>query len=111
MRVPKCTVRRPMTASQRTRRLPPQPRAFAVRTNSAEWGQCAAAHRDRLTAMATKKEYGISIVPNPPQAVSPTHDGAVSDGRSEADAMGVDDWLTEDHTHVVKLASHRPPDN
>jgi hypothetical protein len=39
--------------------------------------------------------------------MSPTHDAAVSDGRSEADAMGVDAWLTEDQTHVVKIASPR----
>ena len=56
------------------------------------------------------REHEISIVPNAPHATSPTHDAAVSTGRSEADAMGVDAWLTEDHTHVVKIASHREPD-
>ena len=56
------------------------------------------------------REHEISIVPNAPHATSPTHDAAVSDGRSEADAMGVDAWLTEDQTHVVKIASHRTPD-
>jgi hypothetical protein len=56
------------------------------------------------------REHEISIVPNPPHTVSPTHDAAVRDGRSEADALGVDAWLTEDKTHVVKIASHRPPD-
>jgi hypothetical protein len=35
---------------------------------------------------------------------------SVSDARSEADAMGVDAWLTEDHTHVVKIAANRLPD-
>ena len=56
------------------------------------------------------REHEISIVPNAPHAMSPTHDAAVSDGRSEADAKGVDAWLTEDQTHVVKIASHRAPD-
>jgi hypothetical protein len=56
------------------------------------------------------REHEISIVPNAPHATSPTHDVAVSDGRSEADALGVDAWLTEDQTHVVKIASHRTPD-
>jgi hypothetical protein len=56
------------------------------------------------------REHEISIVPNAPHAISPTHDAAVSDARSEADAMGVDAWLTEDQTHVVKIASHRSPD-
>jgi hypothetical protein len=55
------------------------------------------------------REHEISIVPNPPHAVSPTHDAAVSEGRSEADASAVDAWLTEDQTHVVKIGSHRTP--
>jgi hypothetical protein len=55
------------------------------------------------------REHEISIVPNAPHATAPTHDVAVSDGRSEADALGVDAWVTEDHTHVVKIASNRTP--
>jgi len=39
----------------------------------------------------------------------PAHDVAIRKERSEADAMGVDAWLTEDHTHVVKIASNRAP--
>jgi hypothetical protein len=56
------------------------------------------------------REHEISVVPDVPHAMSPTHDAAVSDGRSEAEARGVDAWLTEDQTHVVKIASHRAPD-
>ena len=56
------------------------------------------------------REHEISIVPHAPHAISPTHDAAVSDGRSEADAVRVDAWLTEDQTHVVKIASNRTPD-
>jgi hypothetical protein len=56
------------------------------------------------------REHEISVIPNPPHAISPTHDAAISAGRSEADAMGVDAWLTEDQTHVVKIVSHREPD-
>ena len=56
------------------------------------------------------REHEISVIPDAPHAMSPTHDEAVSDGRSEADVLGVDAWLTEDHTHVVKIASHRAPD-
>src|SRR6476661_10653738 len=56
------------------------------------------------------REHEISVIPNAPHAMSPTRDEAVSDGRSEADVLGVDAWLTEDHTHVVKIASHRAPD-
>ena len=93
-------------------------------------GQRASAACDRLMAMSTEKdsgslgtmesgdvlvshstavrEYEISIVPKAPHAICPTHDVAVRDARSEADAMGVDAWLTEDQTHVVKISSHRP---
>ena len=50
------------------------------------------------------REHEISIVPGAPHASSSTHDAAVSDGRSEAHAIGVDAWLTEDQTHVVTIA-------
>jgi hypothetical protein len=56
------------------------------------------------------REHEISVIPDAPHATSPTHDAAVSDGCSEADARRVDAWLTEDQTHVVKIASHRAPD-
>jgi hypothetical protein len=56
------------------------------------------------------REHEISIVPAAPHAISPTHDAAVTEARSEAETMGVDAWLTEDHTHVVKIASNRKPD-
>jgi hypothetical protein len=66
---------------------------------------------DVLVSHATAaREHDISIIPNAAHAISLTHDAAVSAGRSEADAMGVDAWLTEDHTHVVKIASNRPPE-
>ena len=66
---------------------------------------------DVLVSHATAvREHEIRIIPNAPHAISPTHDAAVSEGRSEADAIGVDAWLTEDHTHVVKIASNRAPD-
>jgi hypothetical protein len=54
------------------------------------------------------REYDISIVPNARHANSPTHDVAVRDARSEADAKGVDAWLTEDQTHVVKISVQSP---
>ena len=67
---------------------------------------------DVLVSHATAvREHEISVIPNAPHAISPTHDAAVGDGRLEADAKGVDAWLTEDHTHVVKIAANRAPDN
>jgi hypothetical protein len=65
---------------------------------------------DVLVAHSTAvREHEISIVPNAPHAVAPTHDVAVSKGRAEADALGVDAWLTDDHTHAVKIAANRTP--
>jgi hypothetical protein len=65
---------------------------------------------DVLVSHATAvREHDISIVPNAPHVTSTTHDEAVTDGRSEAHARGVDAWLTEDQTHVVKIASNRTP--
>jgi hypothetical protein len=55
-------------------------------------------------------EHEISIFPNAPHEMPRTHDAAISKGRSEAEAIGVDAWLTEDYTHVVKIASHRAPE-
>ena len=66
---------------------------------------------DVLVSHATAvREHEISVIPNAPHAISPSHEAAVRDGRSDADAMGVDAWLTEDQTHVLKIASHRAPD-
>ena len=57
------------------------------------------------------REHQISIVPNAPHAISPTHEAAVTDAHSEADAMGVDAWLTEDQTPVLMIASNRTPES
>jgi hypothetical protein len=53
-------------------------------------------------------EHQISIVPEAPHTSSATHDAAVHDGEAEAEAGGVDAWLSQDQTHVLKIASHRP---
>ena len=63
-----------------------------------------------VSRSSAMREHEISIVPNASHAISPTHDAAVRDGGSEAAAMGVDAWLTEDQTHVVKIASNRTPE-
>ena len=54
-------------------------------------------------------EHEISVVPNAAHTISRMHHVAVRDARPEADAMGVDAWLTENQTHVVKISSHRGP--
>jgi hypothetical protein len=65
---------------------------------------------DVLVSRSTAvREHEIRIVPNAPHAVAPTHDAAVADGRAMAHTLGVDAWLSEDQTHVVKIAAHRVP--
>ena len=56
------------------------------------------------------REHEISIVPDPPHTSSATHESALQEGCGEAEAADVDAWLTEDQTHVVKVASHRGED-
>ena len=56
------------------------------------------------------RELEISIVPDAPHTTAPSHDVAVADGCVQAEALGVEAWLTQDHTHAVKIASHRADD-
>jgi hypothetical protein len=53
------------------------------------------------------RECAISIVPETRHMTYPTHDGAVERGRELARELGVDAWLTEDHTHFMKIESCR----
>ncbi len=53
------------------------------------------------------RECVVSIVPRPPHLTYPTHDAAVARGRELARELGVDAWLTEDHTHFMKIESRR----
>jgi hypothetical protein len=52
-------------------------------------------------------EHAIGIVPQPPDVVCPTHDRAVARAQSLAESLCVDAWLTIDHIHFLRLASHR----
>ena len=52
--------------------------------------------------------HDVSIVPAPPDIVCPNHDTAVAKACAMAQELGVDAWLTEDHTHFLKIASYRP---
>jgi hypothetical protein len=52
-------------------------------------------------------EHDISIVPNDPHLSCATHNIAVAAARELAEKLGVDAWLTEDHTHFLRLATYR----
>jgi hypothetical protein len=54
-----------------------------------------------------ENEHEISIVPKPAHLVGATHNLAVAKGCELAESLQVDVWLTEDHIHFLKLASHR----
>jgi hypothetical protein len=51
--------------------------------------------------------HDVSIVPAAPAIVCPNHDTAVAKACELAKERGVDAWLTEDHTHFLKIASYR----
>lgn len=55
-------------------------------------------------------EHEVSIVPAPPYVMCPNHDSAVAKARELARDRHVDAWLTEDHTHFLKIASYRRDD-
>jgi hypothetical protein len=52
--------------------------------------------------------HDVSIVPAPADIVCPTHDTAIARAHELARDRQVDVWLTEDHTHFMKIASYRP---
>lgn len=63
---------------------------------------------DVLVAKPTAAhEHEISVVPQQHQLTCATHDLAVAKAKELAEQLHVDAWLTEDHTHFLKLASHR----
>ena len=55
-------------------------------------------------------EHEISIVPDRPDLVCRNHNTAVAKAHELGRARQVDVWLTEDHTHFLKLASYRTSD-
>jgi hypothetical protein len=64
---------------------------------------------DVLVSKATATvEHVVSIVSGHSEDVAlPTHEAAVAAARELAKKGHVDAWLTEDHTHYLKIASHR----
>lgn len=65
-------------------------------------------HGDVLVSNPTATvEHVIGIVPNAPHESRPTHDTAVDRARELAKELGVDAWLTEDHTHFMRIATNR----
>lgn len=52
-------------------------------------------------------EHRVSIVGDSTVHTCPNHDAAVTKARELAKDRHVDVWLTEDHTHFMKVASYR----
>lgn len=52
-------------------------------------------------------EHTVCVVPESMGSVCANHELAVREALDLAKARGVDAWLTEDHTHFVKLATNR----
>jgi hypothetical protein len=58
----------------------------------------------RLTA---RTDHEVSAGPTLEKLVFPNHDSAVAKAHELARQGQVDLWLTEDHTHFLRLASYR----
>jgi len=56
---------------------------------------------------SARVEHEVSAVPETTASVCPNHDAAVRQAHELAKQRRVDAWLTEDHIHFVKIASHR----
>lgn len=52
-------------------------------------------------------EHCVSIVGDSTVQRCPNHDAALTKARELAKDRHVDVWLTEDHTHFMKVASYR----
>ena len=51
--------------------------------------------------------YAISVVPTEAKIVARRYDDAMKRVRELARALAVDGWYTCDHTHFLRVASHR----
>ena len=51
--------------------------------------------------------YAISVVPTKAKIVARRYDDAMNRVRELARALAVDGWYTCDHTHFLRVASHR----
>ena len=56
------------------------------------------------------REHEISVIRTRRTRRLPRTTRRSATDAQKADVLGVDAWLTEDHTHVVKIASNRAPD-
>lgn len=61
-----------------------------------------------ISNLTATVEHAVSIVPADPDIFCPNQDVAVTTGQDLAKERQVDAWLTEDHTHFVKIATCRP---
>jgi hypothetical protein len=52
-------------------------------------------------------EHEIYIVPGALHVTCANHDRAVTEGRRLAETLKVDAWLTEDHSHFMRIAAYR----
>jgi hypothetical protein len=55
-------------------------------------------------------EYYVSVVADPTEITCLNHDAAVAKALELARDRLVDAWLTEDHTHFLRIASYRTHD-
>jgi hypothetical protein len=57
---------------------------------------------------SARVEHDVTVVPEQQVATCVSQDAAVDRARGLASERRVDAWLTADHIHFVRIASHRP---
>jgi hypothetical protein len=62
-----------------------------------------------VSARSATTDHEVSVVPAAPTVILHNHNAAVAKAHELAKEGHVDVWLTEDHTHFLKLGSYREP--
>ena len=60
-----------------------------------------------VSSLSARTDHEVSVVPSPATLVFSTYNIAVAKAQELARQGHVDLWLTEDHTHFLKLDSYR----
>jgi hypothetical protein len=64
-----------------------------------------------ISKPTASRDHDVCVIPDAETVVRGSHDVAVAGGRELAQRLGVDLWLTEDHIHFLRLATHRDDNN
>jgi hypothetical protein len=82
----------------------PALRAVSVMRKSEQLPQMGDVLVSKPTA---SRDHDVSVIPDAESVIQGPHDPAIASGRELAQRLGVHLWLTEEHIHFLRLATHR----